>query len=256
MNAWRPCIMLLICCAAAWAADIEDNQAMNEQRDGATVIMGASYARGWNPGELGGRDCINKGVDGEQSHEVLARFERDVLALEPRSVIIWGYINDIHRSERAAIEQTKERARQSFIEMIDLAHANGIEPIVATEVTIRNRDTWKELIAAMIGRLLGKESYQDFVNSQVIAAMIGRLLGKESYQDFVNSQVLELNGWLRQYAEQNGLLLLDLQPLLSDRSGRRKREYATEDGSHITPAGYEALTSHCREVLEAHLSYE
>jgi len=234
MNAWRPCIMLLICCAAAWAADIEDNQAMNEQRDGATVIMGASYARGWNPGELGGRDCINKGVDGEQSHEVLARFERDVLALEPRSVIIWGYINDIHRSERAAIEQTKERARQSFIEMIDLAHANGIEPIVATEVTIRNMDTWKELIAAMIGRLLGKESYQDFVNSQV----------------------LELNGWLRQYAEQNGLLLLDLQPLLSDRYGRRKREYATEDGSHITPAGYEALTSHCREILEAHLRRE
>jgi lysophospholipase L1-like esterase len=234
MKAWRPYIMLLICCAAAWAADTEDNQAMNEQRDGALVIMGASYARGWNPGELGGRECINKGVDGEQSHEVRARFERDVLALQPRSVIIWGYINDIHRSDRADMERTKERARRSFIEMVDLARANGIEPIVATEVTIRNKDSWKELIAAMIGRLLGKESYQDYVNSQV----------------------LELNEWLTQYAEQNALLLLDLQPLLSDQNGRRKREYATEDGSHISPAGYEVLTSHFGKILESHLRRE
>ena len=51
---------------------------MTERRDGETIIMGASYARGWNPGPLGGRECINKGIDGEQSHEVRARFERDV----------------------------------------------------------------------------------------------------------------------------------------------------------------------------------
>jgi lysophospholipase L1-like esterase len=234
MRGWRPWAMLLICCAATWTAAAEQGQVMNERRDGTTVILGASYAKGWNPGTLGGHACINKGVDGEQSHEVRARFERDVLALEPRSVIIWGYINDIHRSERARIEQTKERVRQSFIEMVELARANGIEPIVATEVTIRTRDSWKELLAAMIGRLLGKESYQDYINSHV----------------------LELNGWLRQYAADNGILVLDLQSILSDESGRRGREYATEDGSHITPAGYEALTSHFRVILEAHLRRE
>lgn len=207
---------------------------MNERCERPIVILGASYARGWNPGTLGGHEWINKGVDGEQSYEMRARFAGDVLALEPRAVIIWGYINDIHRSKRNDIERTKERVERSFSEMVELARANGIEPIVATEVTIRGGDAWSELIAAMIGRLLGKESYQDWVNSQVC----------------------ELNDWLRRYAERNGIFLLDLQPVLSDRSGRRRKEYATEDGSHITPAGYEALTSHFGKILEAHLGRE
>jgi lysophospholipase L1-like esterase len=194
------------------------------------VILGASYAKGWNPGPAAGVEYVNKGVSGEQSHEMLARFDEDVVALKPRAVILWGYINDIHRGDRNRVEQIKERAKQSFERMVELARANGIEPILATEATLRGKDSWTERLAEFLGGLLGKNSYQDYVNEHV----------------------RELNVWLRGYAEQNGVFLLDLEPVLSDESGRRRPEYAREDGSHISAAGYDALTSHLAARLHRH----
>jgi hypothetical protein len=71
--------------------------------DDRIVLLGASYVRGWNLQDIAGCRVINKGVNGEQSFEMLSRFEQDVIAVCPRAVIIWGYINDIFRSEKANI---------------------------------------------------------------------------------------------------------------------------------------------------------
>jgi lysophospholipase L1-like esterase len=72
--------------------------------------------------------------------------------------------------------------------------------------------------------------------------LAGRLLGKESYQDYVNQRVMTTNAWLRSYARQEGVALLDIQPILSDRDGERRAEYAKADGSHLTAAAYQRLT--------------
>ena len=37
----------------------------------------------------------NRGVNGERSDQILARFERDVLALEPRAVVIIAGVNGL-----------------------------------------------------------------------------------------------------------------------------------------------------------------
>ncbi len=230
-------LLMLTACGGEQPAEVHGRAAappVNEENMETVVILGASYAAGWHPEPVGDVRFVNKGVGGEQSHEMLARFEEDVLQLKPRAVILWGYINDIHRSGSQGMEETKARARRSFEEMVGLARANGIEPILATEVTLR-----------------GKNNFEDRV-----ATAIGRLLGKQSYQDRVNGHVLELNGWLRQYAENNRLLLLDLQPVLSDKNDRRRKEYAQEDGSHITAAGYDALNYHFAEILERHFRGE
>lgn len=229
--------VLLAACGGEKPSEVHEAAAappVNEENMETVVILGASYAAGWHPGATGDVRFINKGVPGEQSYEMLARFEEDVIQLQPRAVILWGYINDIHRSESGAMEQTKARVRQSFEDMVEMARANGIEPILATEVTMRGENSWKERVAAIVGRLLGKQSYQDKINGHV----------------------LELNGWLREYADRNGLLLLDLQPVLSDKNDRRLKEYAKDDGSHITAAGYEALTSNFKAVLERHFRSE
>ena len=41
---------------------------------------------------------INRGVAGQQSFELLARFDNDVVPERPRAVILWGFINDIFRA--------------------------------------------------------------------------------------------------------------------------------------------------------------
>lgn len=196
---------------------------------GPVVLLGASYAGGWKPATDDLR-LLNKGISGNQSWEMLARFERDVLAEQPRAVIVWGFINDIFRSPPDRIDASIERARQSLAAIVAQARAAGVEPILTTEVTVRGKDTWSDWAASWIGWTLGKQSYQSMINRHVMAT----------------------NDWLRNFARREGVLMLDLQPLLSDEAGLRRKEYAAADGSHISAAGYEAISDHVLPRLRAH----
>lgn len=219
--------------AAAMSADHSQN-AMKDHRQhttGPVVILGASYARGWDVKSLGGVPVVNSGVDGQESTQMLERFERDVVSAQPRAVIIWGFINDIFRAPLEDMDAAQGRIRENYTRMITLARTHGIEPILATEVTTGSRDSWKETAMSWVGALRGKESYQDRINRQVMAA----------------------NGWLLEIAKREGLVVLDFQRVLADQNGRRRREFAQEDGSHITAAGYDALTASTRAVLPEHL---
>ena len=196
------------------------------------VVLGASYAGGWDLPGAGKMTIVNKGASGQQSFELLERFDAGVVAQQPRFVVIWGFINDIFRSDRAAMDQTLARAKASFVEMITRARAHGVEPILATEVTIRPPSSWSETAAGWVGGLLGKKSYQDVINGHVLA----------------------MNTWIRETAAREKLLLLDLQPVVSDSSQRRERRFANPDGSHISAEGYAALTAYALPLLIQHVS--
>jgi lysophospholipase L1-like esterase len=198
---------------------------------GPIVILGASYAKGWAP-RLAGRPVINSGVAGQQSFELLARFDGDVLAHQPRAVIIWGFINDVFRTPRGTIGEGLARARESISAIVARSRAAGIEPILATEVTIRYK-------AGIAERL---------------AVLAGTILGRPGYHDYVNRHVLDTNAWMREYAAREGIFLLDLQPPLADASGLRKAAFAKEDGSHLPPAAYDALSAYAVPRLEQHLA--
>jgi uncharacterized SAM-binding protein YcdF (DUF218 family) len=197
---------------------------------GPLVIHGASYAGGWPLKQVGAVPVVNTGVAGQQSFEMLERFERDVVSKRPRAVIVWGFINDVFRSAPDKMDAALARVRDSYTRMVAIARASGIEPILATEVTVRPVDSWSETVMGPIGRLLGKESNAERINKHVLAT----------------------NRWLMEYARQERLLLIDLQGTLSEASGQRRREFALEDGSHIPPAGYTAITAYVTPILEAH----
>ncbi len=193
------------------------------------VILGASYAAGWRLAEVDAVPVVNAGVAGQQSFEMLARFDSDVVAAKPRAVVLWGFINDVFRaSDMTAVSA---RVRDHYSEMIKRARAGGIEAIVATEITIRPPKSM----------------------AQTAFTLIAPWLGKVVYQDQINAHVIETNRSLRDLAQREGLLVLDLQPLLAEASGRRKREYAVDDGSHISAQGYEALTAYARRILSGRL---
>ncbi|HLF15501.1 MAG TPA: GDSL-type esterase/lipase family protein [Bacteroidota bacterium] len=197
------------------------------RKDRVIVVLGASYAKGLTEIPMEGITVINKGVGGEQSSEMLARFKRDVVTERPEAVVIWGFINDIFRSDRDKVSATLERTRSNITGMVDMARANGIKPILATEVTIREKSGLKEMVATWIGRAMGKEGYQDYINRHVLST----------------------NEWIRAYARKQAIPLLDFQPLLADTLGKRGKVYATDDGSHISPAGYSRLSRHAAMVV-------
>jgi lysophospholipase L1-like esterase len=197
---------------------------------GPIVLLGASYAAGWPLAQINGIPVVNRGVAGQQSFELLERFDRDVASASPRAVILWGFSNDIHRAEAGAMDRTIARVRDSYAQLIARARRHGIEPILATELTLRPPDSVGERVAGWTGTLRGKESYQDQVNRHVLA----------------------LNRWLIDAATGEGLLVLDLQSVLSEPNGRRHPAFAQPDGSHITSAGYDALTSFVTPIFEEH----
>lgn len=200
--------------------------------DRPIVLLGASFAADWRLPDIAGSAVVNRGIGGQQSFELLERFDRDVVGQRPRAVIIWGYINDVYRAPRDSLERVLERARESFAEMIRKARAADIEVIVATEILIGPRKTW----------------------SNRVRAWIGRLRGKEGYDAYVNRHVSSLNDWLRALAASEGLLLLDLEAALSDSRGRRVEASAQPDGGHVSPFGYELLTAYALPILVRHFS--
>ena len=56
--------------------------------------------------------------------------------------------------------------------------------------------------------------------------------------------VRDLNAFVRQLAAREGLMLLDFEKVFAPEGGARKPDYATEDRSHVTAAGYQALTKY------------
>jgi lysophospholipase L1-like esterase len=191
------------------------------------VILGASYAGSWGTPPLPGYSVVSRGAGGEQTGGMRARFQRDVVAASPGAVLIWGHINNITQSDVVGatperIEAVKKAARDDYVAMLKEARAAGIEVILATEIPL----------AEPVG--LANEA----------RALLGRLRGKQSYAEKVNAQVRDLNAFVRQLAAREGLRLLDFEKVFAPDGGARKPEYATEDRSHITAAGYAALTAY------------
>ena len=204
----------------AEAAEIEATQRR-------LVIIGASYAGEWGEPQLPGFAVTNKGVDGETSTQVRARFEQDVVALQPDAVIIWGHYNDIVRVPADQAEQAKSAARENYKAMVAGARQAGIEPMLVAEITLPVPDSWTE---ALISWVAG-------------------LLGKQDYRSRINGHVKEVNEWLRDFARSEQVRLLDLERALDSGNGTRRLEFTRDDGSHVSPAGYAAITEYVRGQL-------
>lgn len=221
MRTWLPASLLAF--AAALAPDVVMSQPASKK----LVILGASYAQDWGTPALPGYRVTNRGQTGEESTQLLARFDRDVLAAKPDTVLIWGHINDIFRAPNGNHAAAVERAQSNYRVMLDKARANGITVILATEVTLSKPGGVREWLATQLQKLRGKEGYQERINRNVRT----------------------VNAFLRETAQRERLQLLDFERAFDDGAGFRRDEFTREDGSHISPAGYTALTRYTTAQL-------
>jgi lysophospholipase L1-like esterase len=96
-----------------------------------------------------------------------------------------------------------------------------------TELTIPVPDTMKEKLMGFVAGLLGKNDYRTQKNTEIKA----------------------VNGWLRDYAKAQKIKLVDLETALDSGNGTRKVEYTRSDNSHVSPAGYQAITRYVASQL-------
>ncbi|MEZ4811050.1 MAG: SGNH/GDSL hydrolase family protein [Allomuricauda sp.] len=101
----------------------------NENR---VVFMGNSITEGWsnaNPIFFEDNPYINRGISGQTTPQMLLRFRQDVIALQPKIVVILAGTNDIAGNTGP---MTLEQIRDNILSMVELAKANGICPIVCS----------------------------------------------------------------------------------------------------------------------------
>ncbi|MXO70237.1 GDSL-type esterase/lipase family protein [Alteraurantiacibacter buctensis] len=95
------------------------------------VFMGDSITEGWveaDPAFFADNGFVGRGISGQSSPQMLARFWQDVIALNPQAVHIMTGTNDIGGATGPI---TEEEYLGTVNAMIDLAQANDIRVVLA-----------------------------------------------------------------------------------------------------------------------------
>jgi lysophospholipase L1-like esterase len=156
--------------------------AAGEQR---VVFLGDQITELWGQGEakfFPGRPYLNRGVAGQTTPQMLVRFRQDVIALQPRVVVILGGTNDLTGVLGPGTEGT---IGDNITSMTELAKANGIRVVLASVTPVC--DCFKD---------------QTSVRPQ------GKIIG--------------LNGWIREYAARSGAVYLNYYGALAEGRDFRK----------------------------------
>ena len=96
------------------------------------VFMGNSITDGWarvDPEFFESNNFVGRGIGGQTSSEMLVRFRRDVIDLNPKCVVILSGTNDIAQNNGYI---QSENTLSNIISMCELAKANGIKVILCS----------------------------------------------------------------------------------------------------------------------------
>jgi len=109
------------------------NAALKESGERPSVVfMGDSITEGWVEAHtefFGRHGYVGRGISGQSSSQMVARFYADVVSLEPRVVHIMTGTNDIGGATGPV---TEDEFVGSVSAMIDMAQANDIEVVLAS----------------------------------------------------------------------------------------------------------------------------
>jgi len=106
----------------------EENRSLPAATDHRVIFIGDSITEAWKPSvpSLFTNDVLDRGVSGETTTQMLARFRTDVIDLHPAVVHIMGGINDIGSPPGTAL------TRSNIQSMVELARAHNITVILAS----------------------------------------------------------------------------------------------------------------------------
>ncbi|ACV61725.1 lipolytic protein G-D-S-L family [Desulfofarcimen acetoxidans DSM 771] len=150
-----------------------------------------------------GVTMINKGVNGDTLSQMASRFERDVISCRPALVVILGGTND------AFMGAASESVGSAIAYMVEQSFAAGICPALG-------------LPAAVTGE-----------------GILSEVSPEELYS--VETELKIMRNWIRNYAEENHLPLLDFYTPLLAPGGMGDPRYFV-DGYHPNRAGYRELS--------------
>jgi lysophospholipase L1-like esterase len=100
------------------------------------VFMGNSITEGWAPlfpALFPGKPYVGRGISGQTTPQMLVRFRQDVIALQPKVVVILAGTNDIAGNTGPS---TLEMIEDNLASMTEIARANGIRVVLCSVLPV------------------------------------------------------------------------------------------------------------------------
>ena len=193
--------------------------AKNESR---VVFMGDSITDSWDSPTMGGffpgKPYVNRGISGQTTPQMLIRFRRDVIELQPKIVVILAGTNDLAGNTGPT---TLEAIEDNFKSMAELANAHGIRVVFAS--------------------LLPVSDYE-LRDGKPIIQTVRR----------PPQQIIALNNWIKEFAKTHRYVYLDYFSAMVDDKGFFKHELSY-DGLHPNAAGYAVMAPLAEAAIAASL---
>ena len=139
------------------------------------VLMGDSITDGWfsqDPEFFKTNNFLGRGISGQVTSHMLARFRRDVIDHHPKYVVILAGINDIARNNGYI---SLENTFGNIVSMCELAKANKIKPVLCTLVPsgyIRWRPAIKDTKGNVVAVVAADVNFEQMM-SNVIGSGLG-----------------------------------------------------------------------------------
>jgi lysophospholipase L1-like esterase len=181
------------------------------------VLMGDSITDHWDAAQgLASKNLniINRGIGGQNTSQMLLRFEDDVIALKPAVVVILGGTNDLRAyvGDPAAVGPSAlQRIARNITAMSDIAKARDIKVVLATVPPV------------------GADREKVSRDAGAIKAV---------------------NAWITAFAVERGYPIADYHAALVDASGVLP-EALSADGIHPNAQGYDAMEPSLAKALTA-----
>ena len=187
------------------------------------VFMGDSITDAWVSPEYGGffpgKPYIDRGISGQTTPQMLIRFRPDVIALQPKVVVILAGTSDIAGNTGPMMLGQIEG---NLASMAELAKANKIHVVLASVLPVSN---------------YGHDRQGNPLDMRV---------------NRPPEKILELNAWIKKYAAENGYTYLDYFSAMVDEQGLLQRDLS-EDGLHPNAKGYALMSPLAEEAIRTAL---
>jgi lysophospholipase L1-like esterase len=194
--------------------------AMDEQR---AVFMGDSITDLWQYPQFGGffpgKPYIDRGIGGQTTPQMLLRFRPDVIALQPRVVVILAGTNDIAGNTGP---MTLEESEGNLASMSELAHAHGIRVVLSSVMPVND-----------------------------VTSPDGKKLVQTEKRP--PERILALNEWIKKYAAEHGDVYLDYFSATVNDKGFLNSDL-TNDGLHPHAKGYALMAPLAEKAIAEALS--
>jgi lysophospholipase L1-like esterase len=185
------------------------------------VFMGDSITDAWVSPEHGGffpgKPYVDRGISGQTTPQMLIRFRPDVIALQPKAVVILAGTNDIAGNTGP---MTVGQIEANLASMAELAKANKIRVVLASVLPVSNYGHDRQ----------------------------GNPLDMRTNRP--PEKILELNTWIKKYVADNGHTYLDYFSAMVDDQGLLQRDLS-EDGLHPNAKGYAVMSPLAEDAIRS-----